>query len=98
MEHSRESQGPLQSPTSDRPRSALGRLPNRPSPCISLRPARGFVRFLYSSNPFYILSADLVFVGLRISFGSGGPASTHLGPLVRPGGLHAAAGDDGLLS
>ncbi|MGO9464336.1 MAG: hypothetical protein ACLQIB_45480 [Isosphaeraceae bacterium] len=39
------------------------------------RPARGFVRFLYSSNPFYILSADLVFVGLRISFGSGSPAS-----------------------
>jgi hypothetical protein len=39
------------------------------------RPARGFGRFLYSSNPFYILSADLVFVGLRISFGSGGPAA-----------------------
>ncbi len=39
------------------------------------RPARGFARFLYSSNPFYILSADLVFVGLRISFGSNGPAS-----------------------
>jgi hypothetical protein len=39
------------------------------------RPARGFVRFLYSSNPFYIVSADLVFVGLRISFGRGGPAS-----------------------
>ena len=38
------------------------------------RPARGFVRFLYSSNPFYILSADLVFVGLRMSFGAGGPA------------------------
>jgi hypothetical protein len=38
------------------------------------RPARGFVRFLYSSNPFYILSADLVFVGLRMSFGPGGPA------------------------
>jgi hypothetical protein len=38
-------------------------------------PARGFVRFLYSSNPFYILSADLVIVGLRISFGSGGPMS-----------------------
>jgi len=37
-------------------------------------PARGFVRFLYSSNPFYILSADLVFVGLRMSFGAGGPA------------------------
>jgi hypothetical protein len=38
------------------------------------QPARGLVRFLYSSNPFYVLSADLVFVGLRISFGSGGPA------------------------
>jgi hypothetical protein len=38
-------------------------------------PARGLVRFLYSSNPFYILSADLVFVGLRASFGSGGQAS-----------------------
>src|SRR5262249_3367972 len=30
---------------------------------------------LYSSNPFYILSADLIFVGLRLAFGSGGPAS-----------------------
>jgi len=39
------------------------------------RPARGFVRFLYSSNPFYIISADFVFVGLKISFGSRGPAS-----------------------
>ena len=39
------------------------------------RPARGLVRFLYSSNPFYILSADLVFVGLRLSFGPGGPAA-----------------------
>ena len=38
------------------------------------RPVCGFARFLYSSNPFYILSADLVFVGLRMSFGSGGPA------------------------
>jgi hypothetical protein len=42
---------------------------------LLVRPARGFVRFLYSSNPFYILSADLFFVGLRISFGSGGSAS-----------------------
>jgi hypothetical protein len=39
------------------------------------RPARSFARFLYSSNPFYVLSADLVFVGLRMSFGRGGPAS-----------------------
>ncbi len=39
-----------------------------------VNPARGFVRFLYSSNPFYILSADLVFVGLKMSFRAGGPA------------------------
>ncbi len=46
-----------------------------PVGAILAQPARGFVRFLYSSNPFYILSADLVFVGLRISFGPGGPAT-----------------------
>jgi hypothetical protein len=46
------------------------------------RPARGFVRFLYSSNPFYILSADLVFVGLRMSFGAGAPASRSWALLV----------------
>ena len=40
-----------------------------------VRPARGLVRLLYTSNPFYILSADLVFVGLRMSFGPGGPAA-----------------------
>ena len=39
------------------------------------RPAKSLVRFLYTSNPFYILSADLVFVGLRMSFGPGGPAA-----------------------
>ena len=44
--------------------------PDRPKPGLA-RPARGLVRFLYSSNPFYILSADLVFVGLRASFGAG---------------------------
>jgi hypothetical protein len=48
----------------------------RGTPRVGLaRPARGFVRFLYSSNPFYILSADLVFVGLRMSFGAGGSVS-----------------------
>ncbi len=63
-----ESQNEPQPPTSPEPR--------QPSPGDGLvRPARGFVRFLYSSNPFYILSADLVFVGLKISFGSQGPAS-----------------------
>jgi hypothetical protein len=40
-----------------------------------VRPARGLVRVLYTSNPFYVLSADLVFAGLRMSFGSGGPAA-----------------------
>ena len=40
-----------------------------------VRPARSLVRVLYTSNPFYILSADLVFAGLRISFGHGGPAA-----------------------
>jgi hypothetical protein len=30
---------------------------------------------LYTSNPFYILSADLVFIGLRMSFGAGGPSA-----------------------
>jgi hypothetical protein len=50
------------------------------------RPARGLVRFLYSSNPFYILSADLVFVGLRLSFGAGGPASRTVALLVGLGG------------
>jgi len=37
---------------------------------------------LYSSNPFYILSADLVFVGLRMSFGAGGPATSSWALLV----------------
>jgi hypothetical protein len=51
-----------------------------------LQPARGLVRFIYSSNPFYILSADLVFVGLRISFGAGGPASRTCSLLLGLGG------------
>jgi hypothetical protein len=39
------------------------------------RPARGLVRVLYTSNPFYAVSAVLVFAGLRMSFGHGGPAA-----------------------
>jgi len=73
MEASRDPQQPGTEST-----SALSRRPSESSDsavALLSRPARGFVRFLYSSNPFYILSADLVFVGLRISFGSGGPAS-----------------------
>jgi hypothetical protein len=34
--------------------------------------ARGLVGWLYTSNPFYVLSADLVFVGLRMSFDTSG--------------------------
>jgi hypothetical protein len=35
-------------------------------------PARGLVRWAYTSNPFYVLSADFVFVGLRMSFDTSG--------------------------
>jgi hypothetical protein len=49
--------------------------PPRPGGVGVVRPARGLVRLLYTSNPFYVLSADLVFAGLRMSFGSGGPAA-----------------------
>ena len=34
--------------------------------------ARGLLRWLYTSNPFYVLSADLVFVGLRMSLDTSG--------------------------
>jgi hypothetical protein len=47
----------------------------RPGTVVLGRPARSLVRLLYTSNPFYILSADLVFVGLRMTFGAGGPAA-----------------------
>lgn len=61
------SMGPPRS--SDRPGAGMrGRRAARP-------PGWGLVRWLYTSNPFYILSADLVFVGLRMSFGRGGPAA-----------------------
>src|SRR5262245_735770 len=54
--------------------AGVGR-PCRPGGAALARPARSLVRILYTSNPFYVLSADLVFVGLRMSFGSGGPAA-----------------------
>ena len=47
------------------PRRPVGQIPADPTTTGCARPARGVVRFLYSSNPFYILSADLVFVGLE---------------------------------
>ncbi|HVC93061.1 MAG TPA: hypothetical protein VND64_05185 [Pirellulales bacterium] len=37
-------------------------------------PARGLAKLLYSHNPFYLLSAWLVFSGLRASFDTGGQA------------------------
>ncbi len=42
----------------------------RPPPDPSRRPAPAsrLVRALYSHNPFYVISADLVFIGLRMSF------------------------------
>ena len=47
--------------------------PRPPSaPPRPLRPARGLLRRIYTSNPFYVLSADLVFVGLRMSFDTSG--------------------------
>src|SRR5688572_11822038 len=36
--------------------------------------ARGVVRFLYTHNPFYLISASFVFTGLRISFDPQGAA------------------------
>jgi len=55
------------------------RLPQDPSavpPPVSARPnkappGRGLVRFLYCQNPFYVVSAVLVFWGLRASFDTG---------------------------
>jgi hypothetical protein len=42
------------------------------APSLSLRPARGLLRRLYTSNPFYVISALLVFVGLRMSLDTSG--------------------------
>jgi hypothetical protein len=38
------------------------------------RQAPWFLRRLYTSNPFYVISADLVFIGLRMSFDTSGQA------------------------
>jgi hypothetical protein len=45
----------------------------RPSSDPSRRPAPAsrLVRALYTHNPFYVISADLVFIGLRMSFDPG---------------------------
>ena len=64
-------------------RGSAGGAP-RPGGVGLARPARGLVRVLYTSNPFYMLSADLVFVGLRMSFGPGGPAAESWALAVQP--------------
>ncbi|WP_435017801.1 hypothetical protein TA3x_005421 [Tundrisphaera sp. TA3] len=42
--------------------------PSRPAAPGLSRGWPGLIRWLYSQNPFYIISADLVFLGLRMSF------------------------------
>lgn len=47
--------------------------PSRPEE--GLRPGpKGLLRRIYTSNPFYVISAGLVFLGLRASFDARGPA------------------------
>jgi hypothetical protein len=43
-------------------------LSSPPRSGISPAGARGFVRFLYNHNPFYVISAVLILYGLRVSF------------------------------
>jgi hypothetical protein len=52
-------------------------------PCpLRLRPARGLLRRLYTSNPFYVISALLVFVGLRMSLDTSGTTIETWGLMV----------------
>jgi hypothetical protein len=54
--------------------------------------ARGLIRFVYTSNPFYVISAGLVFWGLRLSFDPGG------GPCRTLALMAGLAGYTGLLA
>src|SRR5690606_19633062 len=69
--------------------AARTRLPNRSRPAMSTEAPRlsdpplprartigprGLMRRVYTSNPFYVISALLVFLGLRASFDARGPA------------------------
>jgi hypothetical protein len=49
---------------------------------LRLRPARGLLRRLYTSNPFYVISALLVFVGLRMSLDTSGTTIETWGLMV----------------
>ena len=53
---------------------------SRPDPPTPV-PGRGLVRCLYTNNPFYAISAALVFYGLRTSFNMAAPA-LHNGTLM----------------
>jgi hypothetical protein len=55
---------------------------NAPSCSLRLRPARGLLRRLYTSNPFYVISALLVFVGLRMSLDTSGTTIETWGLMV----------------
>ena len=63
--------------------------PTAPSLAAS---TRGLVGWVCTSNPFYVLSALLVWLGLWVSFGAQDHAARDLGPDGRHGRLHAAAG------
>jgi hypothetical protein len=66
---------------SELPNPAGGTVPPGPTPCeapAASRPPdatdqlRSLLRFVYTNNPFYLISAGLVFWGLRISFDTKG--------------------------
>ena len=54
--------------------------PAGPEPTVPARRS-GIVRCLYTNNPFYVISAALVFYGLRVSFNHAAPA-LHNGTLI----------------
>ncbi len=56
--------------------------------------ARELFRWVCTNNPFYILSAGLFLVGLRISFGAEALEEVWA-MMLGHGRLHAAAGRDG---
>jgi hypothetical protein len=56
--------------------------PTPSEPPLCLRPARRLLRRLYTSNPFYVISALLVFVGLRMSLDTSGTTFETWGLMV----------------
>ena len=53
----------------------LAHVPSESAPTFHAGSTRGLVRWVCTSNPFYVLSALLVCLGLRISFGSSADAA-----------------------